>query len=64
MTLIDVGLAHPGAHRLGAVAELLSNPQNCAVLGAELGTQGPYPRFVDTGCDYAAVGSVAEMVAW
>ena len=23
---------------------------------------GPYPRFVDTGCDYAAVGSVAPEV--
>lgn len=22
-------------------------------------SQGPYPRFVDTGCDYAAVASVA-----
>ena len=21
--------------------------------------QGPYPRILDTGCDYAAVGSVA-----
>jgi len=41
MTLIDVGLAHPGAHRLGTVAELLSNPLNRAVLGAQLGTQRP-----------------------
>jgi hypothetical protein len=24
-----------------------------------LGTLGPYPRFLDTGVDYAAVGSVA-----
>ncbi len=23
------------------------------------GSVGPYPRFLDTGCDYAAVGSVA-----
>ena len=23
------------------------------------GAEGPYPRILDTGCDYAAVGSVA-----
>ena len=24
-------------------------------------TVGPYPRILDTGCDYAAVGSVAVL---
>jgi hypothetical protein len=23
-------------------------------------THGPYPRLLDTGCDYAAVGSVVD----
>ncbi|OOL27762.1 hypothetical protein GQ85_36620, partial [Rhodococcus rhodochrous] len=26
-----------------------------------LATRGPYPRILDTGCDYAAVGSVAVL---
>ena len=28
-------------------------------IGSSLLVLGPYPRIVDTGCDYAAVGSVA-----
>lgn len=27
---------------------------------AQLMTRGPYPRLLDTGCDYAAVGSVVD----
>ena len=30
-----------------------------AVGGGSTSTRGPYPRILDTGCDYAAVGSVA-----
>ncbi len=30
-----------------------------APLLARTRTIGPYPRMLDTGCDYAAVGSVA-----
>lgn len=26
--------------------------------GLEAADEGPYPRILDTGCDYAAVGSV------
>ena len=29
------------------------------LVGAPPATGGPYPRILDTGCDYAALGSVA-----
>ena len=41
VALVDVGLAHPGPHRLGAVPELRRDPLDRAVLGAQLGTQRP-----------------------
>ena len=41
-------------HEAGVVLEL--------TVGVVDGTaQGPYPRILDTGCDYAAVGSVAVL---
>jgi hypothetical protein len=40
--VVDVGLAHPGPHRLHAVAELACNPVHRPVIGAQLGTQGAH----------------------
>src|SRR5690606_30661415 len=41
VALVTVSLTHPGAHRLGAVPQLLSNALDRPVLGTELGTQRP-----------------------
>src|SRR5690606_10027168 len=41
VALVNVSLTHPGAHRLGAVPQLLSNALDRPVLGTELGTQRP-----------------------
>src|SRR5271168_5319189 len=40
--VVDVGLAHPGAHRFHAVAELAGNPVHRPVIGAQLSTQGTH----------------------
>ena len=37
VAVVDVGLTHPGAHRLDAVAELAGNPLHRPVIGAQLG---------------------------
>ena len=41
--VVDVGLPHPGPHRLGAVPELAGDPLHRAVLGAQLGAQRAAP---------------------
>ena len=40
--VVDVGLAHPGPHRLDAVAELTGDPLHRPVLSAQLCAQGPH----------------------
>ncbi len=48
-------------------AECIRNPimrpkggwKNLTDVEIAVAEYGPYPRIVDTGCDYAAVGSVA-----
>jgi Protein of unknown function (DUF1214) len=40
--VVDIGLTHPGAHRLHAVSELASDPLHRPVIGAQLGTQRPH----------------------
>jgi hypothetical protein len=44
VTVVDVALAHPGAHRFHAVAELAGNPVHRPMLGAQLGTQSAHIR--------------------
>ena len=44
------------AYRRDAARLVIDSQRSIAEVAREI---GPYPRIVDTGCDYAAVGSVA-----
>ena len=46
--------------RTEAHQALITEARNAVTAGIpKAAVAGPYPRIVDTGCDYAAVGSVA-----
>ena len=55
----DSGSVTDVARQVGVSAPTVSKWRDRFLSDRLDGLDGPYPRILDTGCDYAAVGSVA-----
>src|SRR5690606_16692744 len=75
--VIDISLAHPATHRLGAVAELLGHPLDAPVLDTTLGShltdqanrlgfliRGVTPRRGATRCPFRRHDSILVSTVW